>query len=83
MGIKLHQIGSVGVWAWVYMSDQLYIYTARVHHIEASSVTVFGALKPAPFMLQSQDGIRLVDTCFHAAFFRLTDIAASQFSQHV
>ena len=41
--------------------------TARVHHIEASSVTVFGALKPAPFMLQSQDGIRLVDTCFHAA----------------
>ena len=59
------------------------IYTARVHHIEASSVTVFGALKPAPFMLQSQDSIRLVDTCFDAAFFRLTDIAASQFSQHV
>ena len=57
--------------------------TARVHHIEASSVTVFGALKPAPFMLQSQDSIRLVDTCFDAAFFRLTDIAASQFSQHV
>ena len=61
----------------------IYIYTARVHHIEASSVTVFGALKPAPFMLQSQDGIRLVDTFLPAAFFRLTDIAASQFSQHV
>ena len=60
------------IYIYIYIYIHIYIYThtyvrtyvrtARVHHIEASSVTVFGALKPAPFMLQSQDGIRLVGT---------------------